>query len=240
MIAATAYLRAFATEHMLLHGLVVYGIGAVLAVALPRLAWRVILRRYSNAFECEDAAKLKALARAIKQHSADAQLGALAGSIELSAMMADESYAEVRARCGEALRKPMSARQRALVNNTLAWATAHAGDAEAAISIAEAAVAKAAALSITERALCRGTLGVVFVLANRPTDGVAQLEDALSMGGTPRAQAIRAYYLGEGCRALGHAEEARAAYTRCIRELPAGRWATRARTARDTLGVAYR
>jgi tetratricopeptide (TPR) repeat protein len=242
LLAATAYLRAFAAGSPLLplHGGIVYGVAAAVAVALPRLAWSAIARRHAGAFEREDAAELRALARACKPGFANARLRGLAGSIQLSALMADERHAEVRDLCAEALRRPMPARHRAILNNALAWATAHAGDAEEAIPIARAALADGAALSPAERALCQGTLGIALVLGDRPAEAVAQLEGALAAGGTRRAQAIRAHYLGEGLRALGRAEEARAAYTRSIREQPASRWAMRARTARDTLGVAYR
>ena len=60
------------------------------------------------------------------------------------------------------------------------------------------------------------------------------------MGGTPQAQAIRAYYLGEALRALGRAEDARAAYARSIDARPTSRWASRARAEMDKLGGAYR
>jgi tetratricopeptide (TPR) repeat protein len=242
MLAATAYLLALAPSGrlLLLHGLCAYGVAAALAVALPQLAWKAVLRRHADAFEREDAAALWALARSFEPYAADARLRGLGGSIQLSAMMADERHAEVRARCGAALGRTMPARHRAIVENALAWAMAHDGDAAAAVPIAEAAVAGGGALSETERALCVGTLGIALARADRPTEALVQLEKALGMGGTPRAQAIRAFYVGEALRALGKAEEARAAYARCIRELPASKWATRAGAARDTLGVAYR
>jgi len=122
------------------------------------------------------------------------------------------------------------------VNNALAWATAHAGDPEAAIPIAEAAVADGHVLPAESFALCHGTL----VLAQRHEEGLAQLEEATSMAGSPRAQAIRVYYIGEALRTLGRAEDARAAYARCLDARQTSRWASRARAQMDTLGGAYR
>jgi hypothetical protein len=155
-------------------------------------------------------------------------------------MLFEENFAEVRASVAEALQRPASARQRTDLTNVLAWAMAHDGAAAAAIPIAEAALAEGSGVSPSERALLRGTLGVAFVLANRPADAIPALEEAIEAAGPARAVPSRAYYLGEAFRALGRTEEARAAYTRCIHAQSRGRWATRASIARESVGVAYR
>ena len=237
LLATTVCLAVVAAEGELpiLHVVIAYGIAAVVVVALPQLGWWAIMRRHRDAFEREDADDLRALARAL-----EGSLPAHAASLTLGAMMVDERHAEVRERCLAALPRARAKAQRATLNNALAWATALAGDAEAAIPIAEAAIAEGDVLPIEAFALCHGTLGVALVLAQRHEEGLAQLEKATSMGGTPRAQAIRAYYLGEALRALGRVEDARAAYTRCIDARPTSRWASRARAEMDKLGGAYR
>jgi tetratricopeptide (TPR) repeat protein len=242
LLAATAYVALFTTKGTLraVLALIAYGLVAVVAVAARSVAWGTILRRQRDAFEREDAAALRALARALRPFSSDATLGGLAASIDLNAMLCEERFAEVCALLTEAVGRPMASGQRAVVENALAWATAHAGAPQQAIPIAEAALAHGAQLSTHERALCHGTLGAALVLAKRPADAIVELEKALGAGGTPRAQTIRFFYLGEALRGLGRVEEARAAYNRSMRELSTSRWATRARTARDTLGLVYR
>jgi tetratricopeptide (TPR) repeat protein len=234
LLVLSTVVLAVSTTGGYLTAAIVYTLAAVVGTGLPFLAWRVIMSRYRAAFEREDAAALLTLARALEP-----SLRGFASSARLSAMMVDERHDEVRASCEAALAQTMSRPLRAQMQNALAWATALAGDAEAAIPIAEAAVTDSAALP-SQRALCIGTLGIALHLAERPTEALAHLDTALSMGGTPRAQAIRHFYRGEALRSLGRAEESRAAYACCIATAPSSRWTTRARAARDTLGVAYR
>jgi len=122
----------------------------------------------------------------------------------------------------------------AMLDNNIAWARLHLGEAEAAIALVEQALAKVK--TARARAACLGTLGAAQVAANRPNEAVATLERALAGGdATPASQATRAWWLGEAHRALGRVDEARAAYERAIRESPDTRSGRRARAQLDAL-----
>jgi tetratricopeptide (TPR) repeat protein len=123
---------------------------------------------------------------------------------------------------------PLASLQRALLFNNLAYARALAGRGDDAVDAAE----KARRLcpphaDARTRARILGTLGIARVRAGQYDTGVALLVDVLQAGGTPRDQAVRAYFLGEGLRAIGRVIEARDAWKLGAREAPASEWGKR-------------
>jgi hypothetical protein len=85
------------------------------------------------------------------------------------------------------------------------------------------------------RASQLGTLGTALVLSNQFQEGIPLLEQALARGGLPGAQAMRAFFLGEGLRALGDNAAAADAYRRAATEAPANDFGRRAQQALDGL-----
>jgi tetratricopeptide (TPR) repeat protein len=122
------------------------------------------------------------------------------------------------------------------LDNTLAWALAQAGQAERAITLSRSTIPRASDL---QRPYCQGTLGTSLLLAGHPRDAVELLRAAL-VGGAhdPRAQAIRAFYLGEALWGLERLEEAVAAYEHAAAVAPRSRHAERARQALAALRAA--
>jgi tetratricopeptide (TPR) repeat protein len=120
--------------------------------------------------------------------------------------------------------------------NNLAWCLAHAGDGGKALEISQVVLRDTERLGITELLpYALGTLGTAYFLSGQPVQAVEYLERSLAIGaGDARAQATRAYYLGESLRALGKAEAARDAYQRACQELPEGKFADRARKRLDS------
>jgi tetratricopeptide (TPR) repeat protein len=126
--------------------------------------------------------------------------------------------------------------------NNLAWSLALSGNAADAVLrareslVASEAAGKAAKLS---RANQIGTLGTALVLAGEAAEGVSRLEEALFLGGKPDAQATRAFFLGEGMRALGRYDDAAKAFRRAVEEAPSSDFGQRAQVSLQGL-AAYR
>jgi len=126
--------------------------------------------------------------------------------------------------------------------NNLAWSLALSGNAADAVLRARESLAaseaagKAAKLP---RANQIGTLGTALVLAGEADEGVTRLEEALLLGGKPAAQATRAFFLGEGMRALGRYDDAAKAYRRAVEEAPSSEFGQRAKVSLQGL-AAYR
>jgi tetratricopeptide (TPR) repeat protein len=125
-----------------------------------------------------------------------------------------------------------------LRDNGLAWCEAHDGAAPAAVERAQKTLELARKVHPTMVAYCCGTLGAALVLAGRASEAVDLLQEALRAGRPPRAQVIRAYYLGEAYRALGRTDEAIHAYERAGREKAESRWAQKAATRMQELAKA--
>ena len=132
-----------------------------------------------------------------------------------------------------------------LLLNNLAWSLALSGNPAAAVQRARESMAASdtagdrAVTAYNLRGYQLGTLGTALVLAGEPDEGVPYLEQALARGGKPREQSIRAFYLGEGLRALGRHAEAAKAYERAVKEAPDGEHARRAGACLEGLS-AYR
>ncbi len=119
--------------------------------------------------------------------------------------------------------------------NNLAWSLALSGKPDEGISRARESIeagdqAGNRAFATTDfRALQLGTLGTALVLAGQAAEGVPLLEQALARGGIPRHQAARAFFLGEGLRALGREDDADGAYRRAWSEAPESEFGRKAR-----------
>jgi hypothetical protein len=121
------------------------------------------------------------------------------------------------------------------IDNQLAWAMALGGRASEAAPLARASLESTEPVPerpmvVREdlRAYKLATLGTALVLSGDPAAGIPYLEQALARGGKPRAQAARAYYLGEGLRAIGRDDEASRAYARAAEIAPRSSFAKKA------------
>lgn len=124
--------------------------------------------------------------------------------------------------------RPTTPQWQVLRDNGLAWCEAHDGAAAAAVERAQKTLELARKIGSAVTPYCCGTLGAALVLAGRAGEAVEVLQEALRSGRPPRAQVIRAYYLGEAYRALGRTDEAVHAYQRAQREQPTSGWAQKA------------
>jgi tetratricopeptide (TPR) repeat protein len=150
-------------------------------------------------------------------------------------LLIEERWVEARDALATVDRARLDRRLQAGLLNNLAWSTAHAGDPRGAVEIAERALAEARAAASARTEAIRGTLGVAYALGDRPSDAIPILEGALRAGGTPRMQAIRAFFLGEARRARGEHQAAADAYRKAIATQRAGKWTVRAQRALDAL-----
>jgi tetratricopeptide (TPR) repeat protein len=124
-----------------------------------------------------------------------------------------------------------------LLLNNLAWSLALSGKPELAVTRAREsieALEKAGNRAVTAtdlRSHQLGTLGTALVLAGQAGEGVSILEQALARGGIPSDQATRAFFLGEGLRALGREDDAHSAYRRAWTEAPESTFGRKAHAA---------
>jgi uncharacterized protein HemY len=124
--------------------------------------------------------------------------------------------------------------ERAGLDEDIAWARLNLGEGEAAVALAESALARVKGLAY--RVCCLGTLGAALVVSGRPSEAVPVLERALAAGDdAPARQATRAHWLGEALRALGRFAEARVAYERAVASASTTAWGRRARAQLDAL-----
>jgi hypothetical protein len=153
---------------------------------------------------------------------------------EAGLLSLEQRYAEA-CRLLESLdRRRVGAGVEPWIVNNLAWTMAHSGRVPEGLAMARASMEaddpKTDRLAVAEdlRAYKLGTLGSILVLAGEASEGVPLLEQALARGGRPSAQAARAFYLGEGLRALGRDDEAAKAYARAREASPKNAFAKRA------------
>jgi len=200
--------------------------GAMLVWAgWPVLHARMCMRRLSRALEREDTKQ----ARRWLEHLPDFQTPygrAFRLIHEANILSVESKYGEARRVLDQiAAAGPQMA---ILRENALAWCEAHDGVADAAVPRAEQAVERARLQYPALVPYCLGTLGAARVLAGRSGEAIEPLQKALAARKPPRAQAIRAYYLGEAYRAGNRVDDALAAYERARREAPQSRWAKKA------------
>jgi tetratricopeptide (TPR) repeat protein len=155
----------------------------------------------------------------------------------------EERYAEAARKFESLDRRLLGADLEPWVPTSLAWSMAHAGRVQEAVPLARTAMEAQEpgrrALADDLRGAQLGTLGTVLVLAGNADEGVPLLEQALARGGPPPTIASRAFYLGEGLRALGRDREAAEAYDRAVAADPKGPFGKRAK-ARASDPTPYR
>jgi tetratricopeptide (TPR) repeat protein len=155
---------------------------------------------------------------------------------EAGLLSLEQRYAEACSLLESLDRRWVGAGAEPWIVNNLAWTMAHSGRVSEGLAMARASMVaddpKNNRLAFEEdlRAYKLGTLGSILVLAGEASEGVSLLEQALARGGRPSAQAARAFYLGEGLRALGRDEDAAKAYARAQEAAPKNAFAKRAET----------
>jgi tetratricopeptide (TPR) repeat protein len=197
-------------------------------LGLPRLAWRRIYlgahARFVDAFRRDDA---------IGARRVYDQLAAIGYSrypgyerSEAWVLMLEERWQDAYDFLSRAELPSGRTEARARELNERAWCLAQLGRATEAIPLANEALA---AGDEHLRPYARGTLGTALHLAGNHEEATRCLEKALAEPGPQaRAQAARAYYLGEALQALGRTAEACVAYQRAIDEAAFSRYAQRA------------
>jgi tetratricopeptide (TPR) repeat protein len=209
------------------------GLIAAAIVAAGMLIWsgwpvvhaRFCLGRLGKALERENAAEARRWLERLPSY--DSSYGRAYVKIAEAAILSlDEKYGVARLVLSEIVRA--GPRLEVVRQNALAWCEAHDGAAEAAVPRAEATLERARLQYPGMVSYCLGTLGAARVLAGKSGDAIEPLQQALAAGKPPRAQAIRAYYLGEAYRAGSRTDDALAAYERARRESPTSRWAQKA------------
>lgn len=219
-------------------GLLGAAVGAWLLVAAPTyvLMLRSLRRRHAEAFEQEDAAAMRAVLRDYESLiGGRTELREQLRAAKAEVLLIEERWIEARDALSTVDRARLDRRLHAGLLNNLAWSTAHAGDPRSAIEIAQRALGEARASDSPRTEAIRGTLGVAYALDDRPGDAIPILEELLRVGGTPRMQAIRAFFLGEARRALGKHQAAADAYRKAIAMQRAGKWTVRAQRALEAL-----
>ena len=112
--------------------------------------------------------------------------------------------------------------------NNLAWVLAHDGAPDEAAALAERLLARLSESDPKHARLLRqacGTLGTALTLAGRPAEAIGALRRATDGGESAGAEIVRQYYLGLALRALGRADEARAAWLAAQRADATHPWA---------------
>jgi tetratricopeptide (TPR) repeat protein len=127
---------------------------------------------------------------------------------------------------------------RSMYENNLAWAMAHGGDPEEAISIAERALAQDSGSVILTGCLW-GTLGAAQTMNCQHTEAVKSLRRAIELDDTPSSQGIRNYFLGNALHELGETTEAVEAWKLACAKAP-GQWRERAAGKVASSQPAYR
>jgi tetratricopeptide (TPR) repeat protein len=199
----------------------------------PLLVLRGAYRRLARLVRAEDRAAARVLLGELR--ACQTQPSALAGLAltEAAILATEERHAEARALLEPLDRRLFAPPSLAHFLNALAWTFAQTGRAHEAVELARESLATGRVAGLRSYQL--GTLGTALVLDGKPDLALAPLEDALSQGGTARAQAIRAFYLGEALRALGRRDDAKKAYTRATEAGPATTYAERAKRELEAL-----
>ena len=209
------------------------GIIAAAIVAGGMLVWggwpvvhaRFCFRRLAAAVEREDATEARRWLERLPSY--ETSYGRAYVKITEAAILSlEEKYSDARRVLSEIVKA--GPRLEVVRQNALAWCEAHDGAAETAVQSAEATLDRARLQYPALVPYCLGTLGAARVLAGKSGEAIEPLQKALAAGRPPRAQSIRAYYLGEAYRAGGRIDDALAAYERARRDSPQSRWAKKA------------
>ena len=191
--------------------------------------WRRSFNRLNRALARDDRPTAERLLQRQAHEATSPAVRAWVAHVGATLLNQDERWHEAVVALRAIDRDALGARERIVVDNSLAWALTHDGALDEAVALARANVETVradAGLDGVRRGACIGTLGVALVRAGDHASGLALLREALAHDGGPRLQAIRHYYVGEAERARGHVDAALAAYAEAARlgpELPFGR-----------------
>jgi tetratricopeptide (TPR) repeat protein len=199
--------------------------GLTVLAGWPALYQRLCIRRVARSLDRENIAEARRWLQRLLPYDRPDDV-AYVKLIEAGILSVEEKFGNARLVLTGIER--VAPRMDLQKHNALAWCEAHDGAAEAAVPRAEANLERARLQYPALIPYCLGTLGAARVLAGKSGAAIEPLQQALTAGKPPRAQSIRAYYLGEAYRAGGRTDEALAAYERARRESPQSRWAQKA------------
>jgi hypothetical protein len=199
-------------------GWCVFGAWLILRAAAFR-ELRKLPQRYADAFERGDADALAEVSRLFAyvyadSVMADAMLHSLAG-VEL---IVRKKWIEARDELAKVKRRVLPKESDVVALNNFAYATARAGDATKAVTLAESAVEQARHIDTPTMkryiASLRGTHAIALHLADRNDEALPILEEVAREEALPRLVNERSYWLGRVYRALGRQDDAHAAFSR--------------------------
>jgi hypothetical protein len=202
---------------------------------VPQLVVRRAFARFGQHLEAERTVDARALLAELFEVFSGAQSSLeRLHFMESTLLVIEERYAEACHVVESIDRRRLGPAMDPWIDNQRAWAMALGGRASEAASLARASLETSD--PAVERPVVRedlrayklATLGTALVLSGDPAGGIPYLEQALARGGKPRAQAARAFYLGEGLRAVGRDDEASKAYVRAAEVAPGSSFAKRA------------
>ena len=165
-----------------------------------------------------------------------------------SALMTLQQYAEAKNVLDQMRQVALAPEELPWVLNSVAWCELEVGQPNKAIETARSALAAAEACRYPNIRYCKGTLGAAYVVAEQPEKGIPYLQEALGPGGgSPgryfrgftaaemsravqyagghnKAQATRAFFLGQALEKIGQTEEAKEAYEFAVHVYPDGEY----------------
>jgi tetratricopeptide (TPR) repeat protein len=208
---------------------------------VPRLVVTRAFHRLSHAIDREDYPQVRQLVLELRAlYSGSRSMTEWLQLQDASLLSLQGKHAEAAALLQSIDRTRLHATLWPMLLNNLAWSLALSGRPDEGVSRARESIEawdKAGNRAFTKtdfRALQLGTLGTALELAGQAAEGVPLLEQALARGGLPRHQAARAFFLGEGLRALGREDDADGAYRRAWSEAPESEFGRKARAAFET------
>jgi len=188
----------------------------------PRVPAEVVAqltRLYKQAFDKGDLAIAEQISAMMRQFSDGSPVNVEMEKVgQGERLLLSEKWAEARDILASIDRSLLPDLNRPGVLNNLAYATSQAGDPQRGIELIVTAIEEADALGADypqeKLAFLRSTHGISLSLAGKHEEAVSILAPIVEKHEAPaRARTVRAYYLGQSCRALGRHEEATRALT---------------------------
>jgi tetratricopeptide (TPR) repeat protein len=202
-------------------------LGALNWFVVRRYAWNWLWRRsfarLQRAVARDDRSGAERLLRRQALEAPTPAVRAWVAHMSAALLTLDERWRDAVTALRAIDRDALGPREQLMLDNSLAWALTHDGALDDAVALARTTAERAradAALGAVSRGACIGTLGVTLTRAGMHEPALALLREALALGGSPRLQVARYFYIGEAERARGHADAAQAAYAEAARIAP--------------------
>jgi len=212
----------------------------VAAVAAPYLALHeFVRRRFVAAVYRSDPRELERFGRLLVRFNGREKRPLLTSLVDHSIAEAEGRWADGVLLCRRLLGGELQPKMRTLVESDLAWGLLMTGELVEGLALAQRALPAQGVRQVELRAAVEQTHAVALFLSGRITEAHAELERLSSLPSrSPRAKAIRWFYLGEARQAVGR-PDAVGAWKQAVASEPGGPWGNRAE-ARLAATAAYR